>query len=263
MKRLLLNKMMLILLFLTGLTASTQAQMPNVAIRFDNPQFICPSTYCVDVQLKAETEGLWVYGINVRFFYDDAALECQGFSEYATGYGGPVDQIVPTVGPAGSGVIFGLSGPVAWINVPVELVNFDEELALSTTEWTKLFKVCFTIKDPNLLDLDDFCASLIWDLQENPPESGLGGGFVPGDDGVVITLVDKDFLGNSLPTWEEVVQFNWEYNMSGNSFGNPINDNCIPTTCGKKIPISNWSLFLAIGLMVVATLFIYRRRISS
>ncbi|MCK9400620.1 MAG: hypothetical protein M0Q51_11595, partial [Bacteroidales bacterium] len=35
------------------------------------------------------------------------------------------------------------------------------------------------------------------------------------------------------------------------------------TNCGYLIPLSNWSLFMAIGLMLVASAFIYRRRISG
>jgi hypothetical protein len=251
---------MLYFLAFSGFLANAQAPIPEVTVRFANPYFDCPTqNYCVDVEFISNTEGLQVFGMNVRFFYDDNILEFLSMGDFAEGYGVPNPPVIAT-GPPDSGAPFGLAGPSEWFNGEVFLLDFSS-VYLSTTEWTKLFNICFHVDDPNSLSLYEFCPTLIWDLQEDPPE--FGGGFLPGDDGVVITIVDPTYTQESAPTIEQVVQFNWQYFASETGFGIPVAAVCVSTICGYIIPVSNWALFLAIGLMFVATIFIYRRRISG
>jgi hypothetical protein len=248
---------LLLLLILSGFIATAQPQIPVVSVRFANPQYDCPSArYCVDVEFKSDIQGQQVYGMNVRFFYDDAILEFLAMGDYMTGYGSPDPPQIMT-GQPGSGTPFGITGPLDWFNGTLQLVSFDTAVYLSTTQWTKLFNVCFRVKDPKSIGIPSFCPSLIWDLQVDPGQ----GGYLPGDDGVVITVVDPTFLQDSAPTTENVVQFNWQYGGSGGAVGNPVSIICIKTFCGYIIPLSNWSLLLAIGLMLIASVFIYRRRI--
>jgi hypothetical protein len=251
---------LLLFLILPGFQANAQ-ELPLVTVRFNNPTYDCPTqTYCVDVEFTCDTEGQQLFGMNVRFIYDDNILEYLSMGDFQPGY---VQGSANTVTyPAGSGANFGLAGPLEWFNGTVRLIEESPIFIGTNGEWTKLFNVCFHVDDPYSLNLENFCPSIIWDLEEYPdPESG--GGYFQGDDGVTITVVDLTGEQDSSPTIEDVVQFNWMYFANGNSFGHPVATNCVSTECGEKIPVSNWSLFLAIGLMVVATLFIYRRRISS
>lgn len=254
MKRKTIPAMLLILLF-TGFIASSQS-IPEVAVRFNNPVYDCPTnTYCLDVEFMSDTPGQQLFGMNLRFFYDDNILEYIGASDFAQGYGMTETPAIIT----GPGAAFGLAGPADWVNGSVQLLSATS-VFLPTDGWVKLFKICFNVDDPNSLNIRLFCPSVIWDLQEDPPE--IGGGFLAGDDGVVMTVVDPDPDLDSAPTTEIVVQFNWQYGGNPNGFGVPVNEVCISTICGYIIPVSNWALFLGIGLMIVATMFIYRRRLS-
>ena len=251
---------LLLILILSGFIAIAQPQqIPVVSVRFANPHYDCPTaTYCVDVEFMSDIEGQQVYGMNVRFFYDDAILEFLSMGDYMTGYTSPDPPQIMT-GQPGSGAPYGIAGPLEWFNGTLQLVSFDTAVYLSTTQWTKLFNVCFHVDDPNSIGIDNFCPSIIWDLQVNPDL----GGYLPGDDGVVITVVDPTFLQDSSPTTENVVQFNWQYGGTGGGFGFPVSLICITTKCGDVVPVANWSLFLAIGMMLVASVWIYRRRISG
>lgn len=261
--RKLIQPLLLILLF-SGLVTKAQPALPEVTLRFANAHYDCPTqNYCVDVEFRSNMTEQWVYGANIRFFYDDAELEYVGMGDFLTGYASPDAPQILT-GPAGSGAPFGFNGPLEWFNGTLQLVAFDNPVYLSTTGWTKMFRICFHVDNPNSLNLQYFCPSLVWDLQQPqgpiPPESGDG--FLPGDDGVVVTVVDLTFQQDSSPTFEIVEQFNWDYDQSGNTYGYNVPEVCVNTTCGYIIPVSNWSVVLAIGLMLVVSLFIYRRRIS-
>jgi hypothetical protein len=249
---------MLLILVLSGFQVMAQPSLPVVTVRFNNPQYDCPTqTYCLDVEFISDTPDQQLFGMNIRFFYDDNILEYQSMGDFQEGYGSPeLPQIV--TGLAGSGGLFGVAGPMEWFNGSVQLIS-PSAIYLSTTAWTKLFNICFHVDDPNSIRIPNFCPTIIWDLQANTEM----GGFIPGDDGVVITVVDPTFQQDSSPTTENVWQFNWEYDATGNSNGYPVSEICTSTICGYIIPLSNWSLFLAIGLMLVASVFIYSRRMNS
>ena len=258
MKRQIFLPLLLSIALLPGLQSFAQPALPVVTVRFANPHYDCPSqTYCLDVEFLSDTEGHKLFGMNVRFFYDDNILEFLSLGDFAPGYNDPVAPEILT-GPPGSGSSFGIAGPLEWFNGSVQMVS-PTPVFLSTTEWTKLFSVCFHVDDPDSKNIDEFCPTIIWDLQVNPGS----GGYLPGDDGVVMTVVDLSGINDSSPTTEQVVQFNWEYDLSGNSIGYPVSEICVSTTCGTVIPLSDWSLFLAIGLMLIVSVFIYSRRINS
>jgi hypothetical protein len=244
---------------LPGFKAIAQPELPVITVRFNNPQYDCPTqTYCVDVEFISDTPGLQLFGMNVRFFYDDNILEYLSMGDFQEGYGSQEPPEIIT-GPAGSGAQFGIAGPMEWFNGSVQDTSTTSTTYLSTTEWTKLFNICFHVDDPNSLSIRNFCPTILWDLQVDPEM----GGFVPGDDGVVMTVADLSGQQDSSPTTENVVQFNWQYDITGNLIGYPVSIICISTICGYIIPLSNWSLVLAIGLMLAASVFIYRRRISG
>jgi hypothetical protein len=249
---------LLLFLILSGFMATAQPQIPVVSVRFANPHYDCPTKiYCLDVEFKSDIASQQVYGMNVRFFYDDDILEFLSMGDFAPGYASLGFPQIVTGGP-GSGTEYGIEGPLEWVNGTLQLVSFDTTIYLSDTAWTKLFNVCFHVDSPLAINIQNFCPSIIWDLQENPDL----GGYLTGDDGVVITVVDPTFQQDSSPTTENVIQFNWQYGGTGGNVGFPVSIICISTICGYVIPLANWSLFLAIGLMLIASVLIYRRRIS-
>lgn len=176
--------------------------------------------------------------MNVRFFYDDEILEFIDFRDFQGGYGivAPIPPIVAT-GPPGFGYnYFGFGEPgtglADLVNGAIELVNSGADpIYISTTEWTKIFQICFAIESPNPDSLI-FCPPVVWDLQADP----INGGYLPGSDGVVITVVD-DPPNDSSPAYENVVQFNWQYIGDGSSppYGEPIPTHCIDVSCGIDI----------------------------
>jgi hypothetical protein len=246
------------ILIFSGLLCAGQSK-PEVSVRFYNPQYICETeTYCLDVQFQSNTLNQQLFGMNLRFYYDDNILEYLGAGDFKPGYGlTGAPQL--TTGP---GSVFGFAGPADWVNGSVQLLNESApDQILPLTDWLTLFKICFHVDDPSYFNVQTFCPSIVWDLQENWQEEE-GGGFQPADDGVVMTLVDPNPFQDSAPSTEIVFQFNWQYGGNPNGVGHPVEDICIDTICGYIIPVSNWALFLGIGLMILATLFIYRRRMS-
>ena len=250
-------KNLLSLLFLVLSAFQASAQLPTVFVRFNNPLYECiTNRYIVDVELKSDIPGQQLFGMNVRLFYDDNILEYAAMSEFETGYALVAPPTIQNYGP-GSGAPFGLAGPAEWLNGSIQLTSSSPFVLTST--YQKMFRISFFVDDPNALNIESFCPTLIWDLEADP----LMGGYLPGDDGVVITVVDPDPLKESSPANTSVEQHNWEYLTGGQTFGQPIVEKCTPTLCGTLIPISNWALFLAIGLMLISTLFIWRKRINA
>ena len=219
--------------FILIFSFSTQlvSQIPVITARFANPSFNCAAEYCVDVEFRSNTPDVQIFGVNVRFFYPDTILELIGFSDFQGGYG-PVIPNPPNIltsASAGSS-LFNFIGAADWVSGAIQLVNPSIVTYLDTGSWTKLFQVCFHIDDPNP-NLQSFCPSLVWDLELYPNEDGYRDGFLSGDDGVVITLVDPTFQTESVTSDEDVVQFNWMYSGSGTPpYGTPIANNCTTLT---------------------------------
>ncbi len=189
--------------------------IPNITVRFANPQYDCSTEqYCVDVEFQSDTVDQQLFGMNVRLFYDNAILEFDSFTNFQGGYG-PVAPNPATVlqSPPGFGTtFFGFPAPgvTDWVNGAIQLIdNSQPPLYIDTLSWTKIFQICFSVDAP-FADSTNFCPSLVWDLEQDP----ANGGFLSGDDGVIITLVDGS---GSTAASEHVVQYNWEYTGSGSA----------------------------------------------
>jgi len=265
----------LMLLFLSGYQASAQ-DLPGMAIRFNNPRYICePENYCVDVEFLSEIANREIYGVNMRFFYDGSLLEYEASGNFQGNYilsGYNIDTGEPGSGPS----YFELNDPLMYFNGYVVLTDPGNPLFVSTDpeNWTYLYTICFKVIDPASKGITEFCPPLVLDLTEDiDPDTGERIGHLPGDDGVQVNLLTSDPVVTD-PTIEDVVQFNWAYDgeydfpNGGGPFnlnlpaGAPVPIICTDTNCGYVIPLSNWALVLAIGLMLVASVFIYRRRMS-
>jgi len=243
-------------IILSSLWAVAQPPLPEVTVRFANPVFDCLSgTYCLDVEFNTDTQNEELYGINVRFFFDNDVLSFKEFNDFQGGYGpaNPNPPDLESLIPGGGQASYGFIGDGLLLNGAVQLGSDLNPIYISTTDWTKLFSVCFTV-NPAYYNLMDFCPSIVWDLKADGD-----GGFGVGSDGVVITLVDvsRDFV--SKPVKEQVVQFNWEYSdVPGIPFGSPVEEICISSDC-PLIPLSNWALYTAIMLIFVFLLVKFRR----
>ncbi len=209
-------------------------QTPVISVRLANPQNDCVTEeYCLDVEFKSSLPDFELFGMNVRFFYNDATLELVNFRDFQGGYGpiAPDPPIITTSGPAGP-ALFNFEGPAEFVNGAVQLVNTGEPpIILDTSAWTKLFQICFLVDDPNA-NLDTFCPSVVWDLEQDP----LNGGFLAGDDGVVMTIVDPDPNNESQPANEGVIPFNWEYTGDGSPpYGEPVDLVCSNINCALPL----------------------------
>jgi hypothetical protein len=215
----------------SGLISISQ---PVVTVRFANPEYDCVTQmYTVDVEFQSDTPDKQLYGMNVRFFYNDYDLEFISFGEFVTGYGAvsPNPPYVTTSTAYGGELLFGFDGPYEYINGAIQKTG-STSLTLSTTSWTKIFNMSFLIDDPESFNSGNFCPSLVWDLKED----GSGGISA----GIIITLVQGSGSTQATPA---VVQFNWAYGGSPGFHGNPVETDCISTICGiapaTNLPLSN------------------------
>ncbi len=201
---------------------------PNITVSFGNPQFNCTTQeYCLDVRFKSDIPSKELFGMNVRFFYDDVILELINFRDFQGGYGPvapnpPTNTYSPTAGPA----LFNFGGGSDYINGAVQKTNANAPpIYISTTTWTKLYQICFTVDDPNANE-SSFCPPVVWDLELDP----ANGGFPTGSAGVVMTVVNGSGSSNAL---EHVEQFNWAYSGNGTPpYGAPAQITCSSISCG-------------------------------
>lgn len=245
--------LVIILIFLMSGFRSI-AQDTTITARFMNGTYDSSTNkFSVDVELQCNTASIYMYGFNVRFFYDPAQLQYLYLDSLAEFYQeiGTAEQL------SGNGAPWNMPGSLIWTNALVQATLEDYPETISTTGWTRMYKIYFDVKT-EIKPCTKFCPVLIWDLEENA--GSTEGGYLPGDDGVVITVIDINEFDRSLPSHELVEHYNWEYFASNGKYGRPIEQNCIGELC---IPVATWPIYLAIGLMVIASVFIYRRRISG
>ncbi len=220
-------KKVTLFLFMFAISGYLLAQVPVISVRFANPTLNCNQlTYCVDVEFQSNTPDKRLFGMNTRFFFDYSVLEFNSFSNFQPGYGpmNPNPPMISTGGNASGSQLFNLFGPATYINGAVQLNNpSSPPIYISVNDWTRIFTVCFTVKNPEIFASGDFSPSLIWDLESNP----LNGGFLPGSDGVVVTLVGVPPM-ESAPATENVIQFNWQYSATTSApYGSPVVTNNI------------------------------------
>lgn len=221
-----LNTLLVICLFLGVVNAAlAQKGGANVMIRFAHPQFEKQTkSYSVDVEMKADGTQRKLFGMNVRFFYDAAALEFLSLGELPDGYGILGDAPKAFVGNEESGhIMFNMDASAGYVNSAIQLLQEDKPLQLPPHQWVKTFKIHFRAL---VADGSRLCPSLIWDIQANAGDGGL----FPGDNGVVITVMNEDpsTRQTSAPTTVNSVPFNWEYNnQNAMPYGRPMKTECL------------------------------------
>jgi hypothetical protein len=214
------------LLLLIGFQA--KAVDPIVTVRFANPEYVCSTqTYSLDVEFQCNITSKQLFGMNVRFFYPDNVLEFISFGEFVSGYSAvsPNPPIISTGNASSGTVLFGFPGPQEYVNGAIQKTG-STTLTISTTGWTKIFNVSFHVDDPNAMNSESFCPSVIWDLNE-----AATGGINPSG-GIIITVVNSTPPPESANAIEHCAQFNWQYDgIPGLPHGFPVSTNCINTIC--------------------------------
>ncbi|MFZ5431513.1 MAG: Ig-like domain-containing protein [Bacteroidota bacterium] len=225
-----------LLLGLSGFRGYSQG-LSVITTRFANPVYDCTTgTWCVDVEFTSSQPNRRLVDMNVRFWYDSDMLTYQSVGGFATGYYLGGTPSVTTLTPASGPDLFTMTGAATYWNGYVTVNQAASPVLLSPGTWTKLFSMCFTLPYDKVAEAtDECCPVLVWDLEEDPAD----GGFMPGSDGVVITLEN---LQNPIlfdPAIENVVQFNWTYTTGSagpfdptdpEPYGYPVKNECIDYT---------------------------------
>jgi len=200
---------MLTLLFFVGLQIM-HAEQPVIQVRLTNPQIdYTQGKYIVDVEFQSNSPKVRLFAMNVRFYHEYGILEFDSFTGFIEGYGAanPNPPLRNRLAP-NNGSLFGFINDAVYINGAVQLINPNAPATyISELDWTRIFSVSFNFRFLPPGDIDVFKPAIIWDLEKNP----AAGGFAPGSEGVVITIVDPRAGLPSLPTEERVVHHNWQY----------------------------------------------------
>ncbi len=213
-----------VLLF-SGNPVFTQG-MGRVFVKFSNPQFDHSTRhYSLDVELRAGESHQFLFGMNVRFFFDASELEFLGFDGFHAGYGNLGAAPVARTGTPDSGLeLFAFPSAASFVNSAVQLRDESTPMELYSTRWVKAFSVNFRV--PGSVEAAQFCPSIIWDMKAVPG----AGGILRGSDGLVATLLDQDPASRqvSRPSLAEGIPFNWQYDASpGLPYGAPEEVDCI------------------------------------
>jgi hypothetical protein len=237
------------LLFFVSVITLTGQALPQIEARFANPAFNNTSReYFVDVELHSKLSQENLFGMNLRFFYDASLMTFQGVDQFHQGYGILGDAPKPFPGNATSGVqLFNFSQAFAYVNGAVQLLDERFPLAIPTNGWVKAFRLSFKLP-ATVLNQEQFCPSVIWDLEVN----NVNGGFLPGSDGLVITVTENQrstrFVSKS--TIPFGTPFNWQYNSGeAKPFGDIVQGECInvetgfPTDVKDRLDNSGYELY--------------------
>jgi len=203
-------------------------EMPQINVRFSNPHYDSGTRlYYLDAELNSKKSNEYLFGMNVRFFYDATMLEFQNLDQFSAGYNiqGKSPSAIQGNGNGGT-QMFNLKEATAFINGAIQLQDENTPLQVVQGKWVKAFRVCFKV--PLIVqDIQDFCPSVLWDIK---PVDGTGG-FLTGDDGLVITLLENDpnTPDVSAPAHVSGAYFNWEPNQTGEMpYGKPVSNDCVP-----------------------------------
>jgi len=218
------------LLFCLSTVSLLGQSLPQIQARFANPTFNKQSReYFLDVELNSKLAPEGLFGMNLRFFYDASFMTFQKVDQFHQGYGILGDAPKPFVGNNVSGTqFFNFSHALAYINGAVQLLDERFPLEIPTTGWVKAFRISFKVP-VTTLNAQEFCPSVIWDLEVKTGD----GGFLPGSDGLVITVTEnkRDTRYVSKPAIAFGTPFNWAYNAGGAMpYGSIVKSDCISTT---------------------------------
>ena len=198
----------------------------NISTRFAQARYDANAqTYSLDMEMKSQGSRQYLFGLNLRFFYDASVLEFTSVSDLPAVYELLGGQPKVFKGNADSGYkLFDLQESAAYVNGAIQLIKEDAPLEITPYQWTKVGKLNFKLAG-DLTQGARFCPTVIWDLQG----SAQNGGFLPGSDGVVITVLENNPATPqvSAPANVSAQPFNWAYdNSEQKPYGKPLNQEC-------------------------------------
>lgn len=223
------------ILFATRFPIAAQS-LPQIQARFSNPVYDNGTrSYAIDVELQSLANVESLFGTNLRFFYDASKLEFNHIDGLQPGFG--IIGEVPTAfkGNDESGTeLFGFSAAAAYINAAIQMMDNQFPLVLNPGKWVKVCTVNFKV--PGDVSDGSFCPSLIFDIKS----VGRTGSFLPGSEGLLFTVKDKDpeTRAESAPAYAYGLPFNWDYSPLGSSpYGKEEGQYCI--TIGEILSTEN------------------------
>lgn len=201
--------------------------LSKLTTRFANPQFDEKAgIYSLDVEMRSDRANEQVFGMNVRFFYDETQLSFLDFDQFQEGYKLLGEKPKSFVGNRESGAsMFGFDAAAAYINGAIQLQQPKTSFSMSPERWSKFFRVNFKVKE-GFQGLKSFCPCVIWDIKADATRQG----FFEGSNGVVVTVVEKNTqtAQESAPSLVAGEAFNWNYNRWGTMpYGNPLAKSCL------------------------------------
>ena len=202
-----------IMMILCSLTFCLTGQtLPQIEARFANPSYDSETrNYFLDVELHSKTSAEKLFGMNLRFFYDASKMEFAKADQFQQGYGILGNAPKATVGSAESGTqLFDFNNAAAYVNGGVQLMDDRYPLQIRNDGWVKAFRLVFDVPSTTL-DAENFCPSVIWDIEAAQGQ----GGFLPGSAGLVITVAETSRSSKyaSKPTVASGLPFNWSYDQ--------------------------------------------------
>lgn len=211
---------------ISTLAFAQKSSSANISARFAHAQFDAKTnTYSLDMEMKSAGARQQLFGMNLRFFYDASELEFVSVGDLYPGYQLLGGQPKVFKGNADSGnKMFDFEESAAYVNGAIQLIKEDAPLEIVPNQWIKVGKLNFKLPG-TIAPGSRVCPTVIWDMQE----SAQKGGFFPGDDGVVITVLENNPATPqiSAPANVSTVAFNWAYDNSNNlPHGRPLNQEC-------------------------------------
>ncbi len=205
----------------------TGQALPMISARFSNPRFDKPTKlYYLDIEVSSKATKEYLFGMNVRFFYEGSMMEFNKMDQFSQGYDilGQLPTTTMANGTSGT-QLFNLSQSTVFVNGAIQLQNVQTPLLIVPGQWAKVCRVSFKVP-MGQQNKKDFCPSVLWDLK---PTVGTGG-FLMGDDGLVITVLENNpnTPDDSAPAVANAFNFNWQSNSAGVApYGKPISNTCI------------------------------------
>ncbi|HKK79544.1 MAG TPA: hypothetical protein VJ933_07940 [Phaeodactylibacter sp.] len=225
MKRIKYLNVILVCLLLASIGWAQEGSIPEIKVRLNNPQFDKSSgELAVDLELQSEVVGEQPFGMNVRLFYDNTQMGFLSLEGLPDGYdllGGPPKT---HTGNSSSGYnLFRMSEAATFINGAVQLMENDKAIDIPAFGWTKFFELHFQLTQRALTESEE----LLFPTLVLDSKGDNRGGFLPGEEGIVLTLVEQDpeTRLESKPSIIATDNFNWSYDGSEElPFGEPVEE---------------------------------------
>lgn len=182
---------------------------PKITFSFGTP-LIAGDKYTLPVLASSDTNGVELFGINLRFVYESLKFTADVIvKNLKGGLGIPKGQPPVFTGNDASKIIMGFTSAPRFVNGIIQLMDSNATKTLLSGTPSHLFDLEFTIKQ----GADVSCPSFVWDKMKNSTVEG----FLGGSEGITATMVLSQ-VGveyKTAPTTEYGIHKNWEYVGTG------------------------------------------------